>query len=737
MPVEVIDLISSPQAPPPSPPNTTSTAAVTAAVNAASAAASHQPWDWPKPKPAARALDHDIFDLTDQNDSPSLPSPLPAPPRARPAPKGPGPKASRTEGLSFLSDDFDSTVDLFDDVLDARQSKKLCVGPGYGGTGNNKVGGESSRTYRGGASGLPGGGPAVMQPAAPRKWNMTIDPIQTSSSDPFASSPHQAERKMETFIDLSRDDDPFASSPRIEKDKGKEKEKENRPPERPGVRLPSSPLLISSQGNGLDSPLPNRASKARGKVPLGWDHISSSAPEAIPLDEWELDNRPSTSRVGLKRSHTDGADFDLADLADMPLSSDEDDFPDICGIRPSKSSAGYGGKASRTTGRGTTLKKSAGEKGLDKSDKAAAREAEKRRKQMEKEDAKEERAREKMRAAALAEVNKVRTDKKVSTPEMIVDLPSSLNPSLILQVETLLEDLKVKWHQYSSPVKNVVKWRRKVKSLFNERQGHWEPIPERIEQEKHAMVIMPAAEFVELALGSEGENLESHFLKLQRYYQNHTFIYLIEGLTPWMRKNRNVRNRQFVSAVRNAGPETDLTADAAPPPSAQRRQRDPKPPTVYIDEDMVEDALLQLQVLHGALIHHTSTAVETAQWVAIFTQHISTIPYRRQKDAANASAAFCMDSGQVRTGDGPKDTYIRMMQEIVRLTPSIAYGIASEFPTVGELVKGLEREGPLVLEGIRKSANKDGAFTDQTVGQAMSRRVYKVFTGRDEGSTDI
>ncbi len=45
--------------------------------------------------------------------------------------------------------------------------------------------------------------------------------------------------------------------------------------------------------------------------------------------------------------------------------------------------------------------------------------------------------------------------------------------------------------------------------------------------------------------------------------------------------------------------------------------------------------------------------------------------------------------------------------------------------------------GTLRLEDCRKSANKDGAFSDRTGGQAVSRRIYKVFTGREESSTDI
>jgi crossover junction endonuclease EME1 len=93
-----------------------------------------------------------------------------------------------------------------------------------------------------------------------------------------------------------------------------------------------------------------------------------------------------------------------------------------------------------------------------------------------------------------------------------------------------------------------------------------------------------------------------------------------------------------------------------------------------------------------------------------------------------------MDSGQVKTGDGPSDTYTRMLQEMVRITPSVAYGIAAKYPTVQLLVRGLREEGPLALQECRKSSNKDGAFTDKNIGPSISKRVHSVFTCRDPGS---
>jgi crossover junction endonuclease EME1 len=447
--------------------------------------------------------------------------------------------------------------------------------------------------------------------------------------------------------------------------------------------------------------------------------------------------------------------LDDSDDCGAQLDSD-DDFPDITSLATSKHrfsamprslTTSPGAKLARQRKPGATKaksaepKKSALEKEQEKQEKAAAREAERESKKLAKEHARQEKAQEKTRAAALAEVNKIRTDKKVSTPEMIVDLPATLDNSVKLQAETLLRDLEVVSTSWPSPVENVVKWRRKVRSRYNDELGHWEPVAERVDRESYAMVIIPAAQFVDLALCEEHANLEAHVLRMRRHFPNDTIIYLIEGLTLWLRKNRNIRNRQFVSAVRSGLEPTDdqqQQPPPPPPPSTQQRKRTTNNPSqTYINEETIETALLQLQVLHdNILIHHTAIPLETARWIAVFTQHISTAPYRRQRDASN-DAAFCMETGQVRTGDGPRDTYVRMLQEIGRVTAPIAYGIAGEFGTLGELVRGLEDGGPLRLEKVRKSVNKEGEVGERAVGQAVSRRVCKIFLGRDEGSTDI
>ncbi|ELR02751.1 hypothetical protein VC83_04473 [Pseudogymnoascus destructans] len=432
------------------------------------------------------------------------------------------------------------------------------------------------------------------------------------------------------------------------------------------------------------------------------------------------ENRPenTVSKAAVDVFDDDDSDFDLPDIAVMASQVASGQVSAIA-----RAPAAYiaykpgSGKSAAKVDRPTRVVKTAEQKQAEK-------EAEAERKQL----VREGKARDKQIAADLAKVNTLRIDKKVATPEMIAVFPSSLDEKLRQQAEGFFGKIGVNYQEWdcSGTVQNVLRWKRKVDAKYNEAEGHWEPVPSVVEDEKHVLCYMPAAEFVALGTNEEGKDLGSHVLRMKARFDGFEIIYLIEGLTTWMRKNRNVRNRQFTDAVRRQmGEEEGGTSS----------QRSRKKAAEYVDEDMIEDALLRLQVIHGVLIHHTTALVETAEWFAVFTQHIATIPYRRQRMALDT--AFCMETGQIKTGEDAPDTYVRMLQEVNRVTAPIAYGIAAEYPSVKTLVDGLKKEGKDTLTHVRKSANKDGVFTDKEVGKSVSKRVWSIFTGTDEGSTDV
>ncbi|KIW97943.1 uncharacterized protein Z519_01527 [Cladophialophora bantiana CBS 173.52] len=410
-----------------------------------------------------------------------------------------------------------------------------------------------------------------------------------------------------------------------------------------------------------------------------------------------------------------------------------------------------------------------GEKAAARVERQALKEAEKEKRRLER----EQKAKEKQKAADLAEVNKSRRNKKDATTEMILDMSSFLKDTSVgNQIEERMKNVQVDVNYIHEEVNladaaaeperhgSIITWRRKVKSTYNDEDDLWEPTSRcRIVNENHVLLHLPAEDFVAIAAMSRSgsvagvvreeeemkANLDAHVSSIRRRFGDCVPIYLIEGLRSWLKKNETVKNRAYTAAVRAQMLHTDgeSSANAEHATSQARSRKRKKPATGSLDlsvvtSDVVDDLLLHLQLAHQPiLIHHTSTSNDSASQVCALTQHLSTRPYRLAQLEYNLkSASFCMDSGQVRTGDDCKDTYVKMLQEVQRVTPSMAYGIAEEYKTIRKLVKGFDKHGNLLLEDVRKTVNKDGGWSDKRLGPQISKRLYKVFMGRDPSSTD-
>ncbi|KAL4816900.1 ERCC4 domain-containing protein [Aspergillus spinulosporus] len=469
--------------------------------------------------------------------------------------------------------------------------------------------------------------------------------------------------------------------------------------------------------------------------PSGLFDFQETEFKAPPLRS-EFSDKTATLLASLNRPNTDSTSTLTGKKKQSRFESIDEDPDELPESRPSRR------PQKAIASKQSSADKEAKAKGREaaKAQRELERQLEKERKQKQK----EEKAKDKQLAADIAQANRLKVEKKNSTPEMILDLASSFRETSVgNQAAEYMRMLGVEQTFFDSSIRNVVRWRRKMKAIYNKSLGYWEPCELHLREEEHVLCLVTAQEFVDMvtsSLHSDNPNasseLDSHILRLKRAYPHCTIIYLIEGLSAWMRKNANSRNRVYQAEFRRNLDEVQGLSQPTTSTSTTRRKKTNKPETTPIDDDMIEDALLNLQINHNCLIHQTTSPPESAEWIKIFTEHISTVPYRRERMNDNDSA-FCMDSGQVKPGENASDTYIRMLQEISRVTASMAYGVVNQYPSVVDLVKGMRRSGPGMLEDVKKSANKDGALTDARIGPAASRRLYKVFMGMDPQSTDI
>ena len=115
-----------------------------------------------------------------------------------------------------------------------------------------------------------------------------------------------------------------------------------------------------------------------------------------------------------------------------------------------------------------------------------------------------------------------------------------------------------------------------------------------------------------------------------------------------------------------------------------------------------------------------------------------------------------MASGQFRTGGGdPADTWIKMLEQVNRLTVSYAKGIwDTGYESPMQLVKGFKKaerramgmNGDMDDDAARERMAREKAKvmlqdvkragSDKRIGPQISKRLYKVFLGRDEDMRD-
>lgn len=242
----------------------------------------------------------------------------------------------------------------------------------------------------------------------------------------------------------------------------------------------------------------------------------------------------------------------------------------------------------------------------------------------------EEKALEKQKGRDILKANKLKLDTKLTTPEMIVDLPISIDGSpLDTQVRDSLKEIGVETASYQSHIPNVIRWRRKIEARFDAQKGYRVQLATKeIDIEKHVICFMAAQDFVSLATAnpdSDGKDLNTHVLDIKRAFDRCIPIYLIEGLETWINKNKNARNRAYKASVNG---DVHNQADSSTSGGCVAAPRRKNPPIKIVDENMIEDALLRLQIMNGCMIHHTIKTDDSAEWVVRFTEHISQIPYR-------------------------------------------------------------------------------------------------------------
>ncbi|KAG4306228.1 hypothetical protein PORY_000216 [Pneumocystis oryctolagi] len=320
---------------------------------------------------------------------------------------------------------------------------------------------------------------------------------------------------------------------------------------------------------------------------------------------------------------------------------------------------------------------------------------------------------EKKRSLSLKNVNKHKS-KKECIKEMIVNIDKNILSSPLGPIlSDLFKKEECEFNVWSSPVPNLISWKRKVVAEYDEKLGYFVPIPETIRTEKHILVYMKASELLKIKSDSCMDELVK---QLTKEFPDSKIIYMIESIDALLRKIKNSRNRRYISAIR-----ANIETNNSEPISIQSDE---------IDDEQIENMMLRLQLVHNAFIVNTSSIENSAEWIYILTSDISTIPYKKIK--LQLSTSFCMESGQIKTGVDPKDTYNKLLQTIHKVTPQIADVIIQKYPKISHLVSSFHENGPDALSDITI-----GNLTKRKIGPVLSKRIFHAFMTSDSTASAI
>lgn len=178
-----------------------------------------------------------------------------------------------------------------------------------------------------------------------------------------------------------------------------------------------------------------------------------------------------------------------------------------------------------------------------------------------------------------------------------------------------MEPLGIDTREWTSCLHDTIKFVRKVKGEWDEEAGLFRPCDEYRRDEEWIIHWMKAEKFVDLAVFDEtGMALQFHLGRIRESVSGASMLLVLEGLGTLLSRAKNARGRVHDAAVR-----TQLGENS-------RTKRDER--LLELDSEKVEEALIEMQLVHEIRIIQTSSPADSAEWISILAADIASIPYR-------------------------------------------------------------------------------------------------------------
>ncbi|KAK4514259.1 putative cell survival pathways protein [Mucor velutinosus] len=343
----------------------------------------------------------------------------------------------------------------------------------------------------------------------------------------------------------------------------------------------------------------------------------------------------------------------------------------------------------------------------------------------EKQRQKEQKQLEKERKTLFEKENRIRADRNEILKEIIVDIhPNFLKTKPGELLELVLTKKEVEFQnlllQHPDP-SYTLSWRRKTNSEWDPSSQAFIPLCKtKIIQEPVVLVYVDIPKFTQRI---QAKTIDKYIDVIERDCDGRQIMLLIEGLEAYYKKKMLLKRRQFDAEVRDA-----FNADEGSSNTTNTSKR--KNNLANLDDGLepgdVEECLNYLQLVRGVMLVPTKDDEDTASWIESLTTDLALGRYKSK----NVNDSYKVG----KSGSDPKDTYLKMLQEIQLCTPAIADSVAWAYPTLQSLHRAYQRknasDGELLLAAleVERSALRQ---RDRKINRLMSRKIYTIFTSDD------
>ncbi|KAK6905307.1 hypothetical protein I203_106130 [Kwoniella mangroviensis CBS 8507] len=384
---------------------------------------------------------------------------------------------------------------------------------------------------------------------------------------------------------------------------------------------------------------------------------------------------------------------------------------------------------------------------LTKEEKEALKSKEKAEKQLQKDTLKAAKEAEKSYQRKLAEVNRLRVSKNDTVREIYLYLSSDLSkptspiagalPEITKRITDNYSEIKF-LDEEESTINGLIKFKRHLKARWDTEKKQFIPLDQPVWiWEGIYVLVINAEEIVDkIASAFESPDEEERLDELKLWVSdikltlsltiNDQLIIMIKGLQKYYSKMKSLANKEFTAAARAGLNGTT---------SANRNQGGRNSGRIGPDKEIIEMALVRLQVKQRCFLVHVEKTEDIEDWLYNIAADVAIRPY---KLISKSHLAFCPTDG-IKKGSKPTETFELMLQEVQGITPSASMGIASEYSTFKELMEAFEkaerRGGVERAEGMLQDCEiktlRNGTANGRKLNKALAKRVYNVFRGDD------